>query len=263
MSAFGRASTQGGAWALGSHLGATGPGEAPANVGLVLRDWDLRPDVEALLRALGTDPGRARKRPSVVEVARQALVAAEGLLQPAVVAASYAVEGLSHERLRLGEGRYLAGPLVAKQLHRAEHVLVAICTVGPALEAAASECSGRDLALSAALDALGTAAVDLLVAALCQTVGDQAKAGGSLTTTPFSPGMVGWPLAAGQRQIFSLVDAASIGVSLTESFMMLPQKSTSLVVGIGGDLGRSGEPCDYCAVAATCRYRQRRAPSIA
>jgi hypothetical protein len=216
-----------------------------------------------VLRALGTDPERARKRPSVIEVARQAVVAADGLLQPAVVAASYAVEGLSHERLQLEGGRYLAGPLVAGQLHRAEHVVVAVCTVGPALEAAASECSSRDLALSAALDALGTAAVDLLVAALCQRAGDQAKAAGLLTTTPFSPGMVGWPLAAGQRQLFSLLDAASVGVSLTKGFMMLPQKSASLVVGVGGELGQPGEPCDHCAVAATCRYRQRRAPSIA
>jgi hypothetical protein len=208
-----------------------------------------------VLRALGTDPERARKRPSVIEVARQAVVAADGLLQPAVVAASYAVEGLSHERLQLEGGRYLAGPLVAGQLHRAEHVVVAVCTVGPALEAAASECSSRDLALSAALDALGTAAVDLLVAALCQRAGDQAKAAGLLTTTPFSPGMVGWPLA--------LLDAASVGVSLTKGFMMLPQKSASLVVGVGGELGQPGEPCDHCAVAATCRYRQRRAPSIA
>ena len=38
--------------------------------------------------------------------------------------------------------------------------------------------------------------------------------------------------------------------------MMVPKKSTSLVIGVGPDVEHTGETCDYCSMAATCRYRQ-------
>jgi len=67
---------------------------------------------------------------------------------------------------------------------------------------------------------------------------------------------VGWPVADGQRQIFALLDAASAGVRLTEGYMMVPKKSTSMVIGFGREVEHAGESCDYCSMAATCRYRQ-------
>ena len=114
----------------------------------------------------------------------------------------------------------------------------------------------EDPALGVALDAFGSAAVDLLGIAMCQRVDEQAEAEGLQTTVPLSPGLVGWPVASGQRQIFSLLDAAPAGVSLTEGYMMVPKKSTSMVIGIGPDVEHAGESCDYCSMAATCRYRE-------
>jgi hypothetical protein len=232
-----------------------GTGAAP-----VLSDWDVHPDLDMVLGALGTGLGRARGRPSVVGIAEQAVTAGQGLLRPVVVASAYAVTGLRHERLVLEGGGCLAGPLVKERLWGARSVVAAVCTIGPALETEASAWFARDPAIGLALDAFGTAAIDLLVAALCQRVGDWAGAEGLQATMPLSPGLIGWPLATGQGQLFALVDAPAAGVSLTEGFMMVPRKSTSLVVGIGAELDRSGEPCDYCSVAATCRYRQRQAP---
>ena len=72
---------------------------------------------------------------------------------------------------------------------------------------------------------------------MCQQVDEQAEAEGLRTTVPLSPGLVGWPVASGQRQLFALVDAASAGVSLTEGYMMVPKKSTSLAIGIGPGRG--------------------------
>ena len=60
----------------------------------------------------------------------------------------------------------------------------------------------------------------------------------------------------GQQQIFALLDAGSIGVSLRESGLMEPIKSVSLVVGLGHDLGQAGRSCDYCAMRGLCRYNQ-------
>jgi hypothetical protein len=167
-----------------------------------------------------------------------------------------AVREFRHERVLLEPNGQLSGPLVAEHLHAAKSVVAAVCSIGPELEQAVSRCFAEDPALSMALDAFGSAAVDLVASAMCARVDAEADAQGVRTTIPLSPGLVGWPVASGQSQIFALVDGASAGVSLTKGFMMLPRKSTSMVIGIGPEVDHAGESCDYCSMAETCRYRQ-------
>ncbi len=210
-----------------------------------------------VLRSLGADPVVVRRRrSSALGVAEQAVTAGRPLLVPVVVTESFPVIEFRHERVRLEQGGYLSGSLVAEHLHAARSVVLAVCSIGPALEEAASECFAEDPALALALDAFGSAAVDLLGQAMCQMVDERANAEGLQTTVPLSPGLVGWPVASGQRQIFALLDAASAGVRLTDGYMMVPKKSTSMAIGIGPDVEHAGESCDYCSMAATCRYRE-------
>jgi hypothetical protein len=217
-----------------------------------------------VLRAQGADPEAVRRRrPGAVSVAEQAVAQGAGLVRPVVVSGTFAVAELRHEQLRLEGGGHLAGPLIAQHLRAAESVAVAVCTIGPALEEAVAACFGDDPALGVALDAFGSVMVDLLATAMCQGVDSDAAAQGLRTTVPLSPGLVGWPLANGQRQVFALVDAASAGVSLTPGCLMMPQKSTSLVIGIGADVEHAGETCDYCSMATTCRYRQEHISHLA
>jgi hypothetical protein len=70
-------------------------------------------------------------------------------------------------------------------------------------------------------------------------------------------------LASGQRQVLALVDAAEAGVSLTTGCLMMPQKSTSLVICIGAEVEHAGETCDYCSLAETCRYRKEHLSHLA
>jgi hypothetical protein len=223
----------------------------------VIRDFDLRPDADMVLRALGADPEVVRRRrSSALDIAEQAVAQGMGLLAPVVVSASFPVEEFRHERVRLVHAGHLSGPLIAEHLHAAQSVVVAVSSIGPDVEEAASECFAADPAMSLALDAFGSAAVDQLGTEMCRRVDEKAEAEGLRTSVPLSPGLVGWPVADGQRQIFALLDAASAGVRLTEGYMMVPKKSTSMVIGIGREVEHAGESCDYCSMAATCRYRQ-------
>jgi hypothetical protein len=223
----------------------------------VIRDFELCLDVDSVLRSLGADPDVVRRRrSSALTVAEQAVAKGTPLLQPVVAWASFAVTEFRHERLRLGEAGHLSGPLIAEHLHAAQSVTVAVCSIGAALEQAASECFSDDPAMSLALDGLGSAAVDLLGTEMCQRVDEKAGAEGLRTTVPLSPGLVGWPVAAGQRQLFALLSPAPAGVRLTEGSMMVPKKSTSMVIGIGPDVEHAGESCDYCSMATTCRFRE-------
>jgi len=210
-----------------------------------------------VLRSQGADPEAVRRRKSsAVGVAEQAVAVGKPLLRPVVITETFAVRDFRHEQLRLEPGGYLRGPLVAEHLHAAESVVVAVCSIGSALEEAASGYFADDPAMGVALDAFGSAAVDLVASAMCERVDLQAEADGLRTTVPLCPGLVGWPVAVGQREIFSLVDGALAGISLNEGFMMTPKKSTSMVIGVGAEVDHSGESCDYCSMAATCRFRR-------
>ena len=72
---------------------------------------------------------------------------------------------------------------------------------------------------------------------------------------PINPGMLEWPLGEGQKQIFSLLDTAEIGVQLNSSSLMSPRKSLSMVIGLGVELSDKGEPCDYCGMKERCIHR--------
>ena len=72
--------------------------------------------------------------------------------------------------------------------------------------------------------------------------------------------MIGWSVEEGQRQLFDLLDASAIGVELTEGDIMLPLKSLSMVIGLGGDLGVKGRTCDYCTMRDVCRFQNHDEP---
>ena len=67
---------------------------------------------------------------------------------------------------------------------------------------------------------------------VCEDLGADARAKNLRTSIPLIPGMNDWPVDVGQPQIFSVLDAARIGVSLNESAQMIPRKSISMLVGI-------------------------------
>lgn len=226
----------------------------------ILRDWNLEIDVDMVLRGQGADPRAIRVRnPELVAVAEQTLAEGLPLLKPAVAYRQLEIESLRHERVVLAGGAYLSGTLVAQHLGSAEQVVVILCTIGDALEKCVSELFASDSPSALALDGLGSAAVEVLATAACNHFEGLAAAKGMQATIPLNPGLTGWSVEEGQRELFALLDGSQIGVTLTSSSLMIPRKSSSFALGLGRNLVSSGKPCDYCNMRETCRYQEREA----
>ena len=222
----------------------------------VLREWDLVVDADAVLRGQGANPAVIRGRsPSLVSTAERAIHDGSHLIKPAVLVRRLAVEGVVHERIKLEEGAGLQGRLLAQHLAAASEVVVLLCTVGDDLEELASKTMMSDPVFGLALDGLGSAAVEALANAACRRFEDEAKAAALQTSIPLSPGMIGWSVEEGQPQIFRLLPSEEIGVRVTPSWVMLPRKSLSMVLGIGTRMVEAGKTCDYCTLRETCRYQ--------
>lgn len=227
----------------------------------ILRDWTLDLTVDNVLRGQGADPAMIReRRPALVEVAEWAYKEGLPLLQPQVLALEMSVVGVRHERLLLEEGAWISGALLTQHLSGAEHVVLMACTIGKNLELIVSDLLHSDPVYGLALDGMGTAAMETLATQACNYYENLAAQHGWQVSIPLSPGMVGWQVDPGQRQIFNLLAPEEIGIRLTESAMMDPNKSLTQVVGMGTEIFTQGRTCDFCSLRDTCRYQDHYQP---
>jgi len=132
-----------------------------------------------------------------------------------------------------------------------------ICTVGPALEEKVRELMSTGQEPEGyILDAVGSvaaeAATDVVNARICHW----AEAHHLQATPRFSPGYGDWSLEE-QQEIFRLLPAGEIGMSLNPSCMMIPRKSVSFAVRFveRGEEPPSGNPCERCGLK-NCPFRK-------
>ncbi len=234
----------------------------------LIRDWELSITTDQVLRAQGADPEVIRsRRPSLVSTADWALTEGMPLLAPAAIYLSLPVRELRHERVYLDipgsdlKNSYLSSALLANHLGGAERVAIVVCTIGEAVESIAAEVMNEDLVKGLALDAVGSAAVEALANAVCASLETQAEKEGLQATLPLSPGMIEWPVSEGQPQIFQALEPEQkkfpeYQIRLSASYVMLPRKSVSFVMGFGTQVNKQGRTCDFCAMKETCRYQQ-------
>jgi hypothetical protein len=228
----------------------------------ILDHWKLQLSINDVLQAQGADPDAIRlRRPSLVKSTEEAISIGTPLLHPRVLYDKYEVKGLVHERLELTSSSsrngksYLEGQLIAQHLARAQMVIVMVCTIGSELDENVSRLFNINPVIALALDGVGSAAVEMLAIQACNYFEAQANENDVKTTMPLNPGMLGWPLEQGQLQIFTLLESEQIQVSLTESCMMTPNKSLSMVLGLGDDVSAIGSSCDYCNLKGICKYQ--------
>jgi hypothetical protein len=133
-----------------------------------------------------------------------------------------------------------------------------ICTIGPGLEEKVRELMSTGQEPEGyVLDAVGSVAAeavaDVVNAKICHWAAAQ-----DLRATPrFSPGYGDWSLKE-QRQIFELLPADQVGMSLNPSCMMIPRKSVSFAVRFLEQTEEvpSGNPCERCGLK-NCPFRKR------
>lgn len=214
-------------------------------------------DKQEVLRRLGLG-NRSNIRPRITSLILEMLEAAEkDLLKPAIAYEYYPVSEIKKDCLILGGGVVFHGPFLAKNLASAAGVALAVCTIGPILEEKVSGYfTEKDPLRATLLDGIGSAAVDTLSQKTCRILRQEADYRGFKASSPFSPGMHGFPLAE-QSDLCRSVRAEQIGVSLTTAAMMVPRKSVSMLMGLGKNMPiwTQAHACGICELKRTCHDR--------
>lgn len=205
-------------------------------------------DAEVIIRHLGG----AGSRPELVNASVERWrAAARPWLQPRLVYRHLPVLGIANGSISLGSGHRFDSTKVSGLFKGAELLIVAVGTIGPTLEEEVSRLFAENEYMDAmVLDAIGSVAVEetcqFLRYLVCRSFGDEQglKIGPSL-----SPGYQYWDIKE-QRVIFDMLPAGDIDVTLTESCLMVPRKSESMVIPVGRELrvtaGEAETPCRFC-----------------
>jgi hypothetical protein len=219
-----------------------------------INDWHLSLNVDDILHGQGMEPEVVRKsKPLLRLVAERAIMEGSSLIHPVALTSAVPIIEHRHDRILLGNGAELTGPLITRHLGGAHRLVAAVCTIGLELEQVVTHLLGEDPLYALALDGLGNAAVEILTQQVCASIAEQVQAEGLQASTPISPGSPEWPVEVGQPQIFALLDPSQAGISLTSGGMMLPKKSISFIVGLGLEMSQV-VMCEFCQLKATCRY---------
>ena len=154
-----------------------------------------------------------------------------------------------------GTGFTPAGEDIKDFLKDCDQVILMAATLGMEAETLLRRTQAKDMAMALILDAAAGAAVENVCDNLCADLA--AAFAPRFLTDRFSPGYGDLPLGQ-QEDLFRLLDISRrIGVSLTESGLMLPQKSVTALIGVSDrPQSRRGRGCDGCALSADCAYRK-------
>jgi hypothetical protein len=221
---------------------------------VTVKDWvdieSIKIDMDKVCRILGYS-GDYTPTPRVSSIIKGYIENTYNLIEPAY---AYVIRDI--ERVR-GSCVFVAGSVlfesgvISKLLANCSQVVIFVATIGNRLEEMALKLSTDGLVLqSAVLDAIGSVASDNLADIVQTRIELIAGRQGMCISQRFSPGYCDWTIRQ-QKMIFRTVDTDSAGVSLTDGFLMIPQKSISGIIGIGADAEKvkSYNPCKTCKKA--------------
>ncbi len=220
----------------------------------IVDKFDIEITATDVLKGQGIDPERASER--LVNTAESILAEAMSLVEPAAMYTLLEVKNFEHRKIDFVGGSF-EGSLVGKAFAGAEHLYLAVCTIGETLEKKVEELMNENPLAAVTLDGAGIAAIGCVSKAVEDIISKETCELNLSLGMRAQPGQEGWPIEQ-QRQVFSILPAEKIGMKLTESCLMLPRKSVSFVIPRGKELSNSVVPCDFCSKRNRCDWKKEK-----
>ncbi|MCL2799468.1 MAG: hypothetical protein FWD54_04255 [Endomicrobia bacterium] len=121
---------------------------------------------------------------------------------------------------------------IAKLLHGCFKAYAVAVTIGSKVEKKRDEyLSEKETFKGLILDAAGSVAAEETIVLANQQIEDFEKQNKNVLTKRFSQGYGDWRLE-NQKDFLEFIGADKIGITLTETFLMKPEKSVSAIIGV-------------------------------
>ena len=121
---------------------------------------------------------------------------------------------------------------LSKHLRGANKLALFICTIGNDLPNRVNEYVAKgEIARATILDAVGSEFAEALAQKVDDLIRAQAKSEGFSASRRFSPGYGDWTVFD-QTKILKILKANKLGVKVTKSCIMVPEKSVTACIGL-------------------------------
>ena len=213
-------------------------------------------DTAEVVRYLGPRPKELDDR--LLEKIVAMIASARSIAQPRYTYRIYDVR-LGPRDCLLGDGALaLPGTDIRQLLESADRCAVMAVTIGSGVDTALSRLSRTSMADAVVFDACATAAVEFVCDRVEEEIADCARQQGRYITARFSPGYGDLPVEV-QPGIVRLLDThRQIGVSITDSCMLVPSKSVTALIGLRNTPpGSVRDGCAGCSQYERCCYRRK------
>ena len=137
--------------------------------------------------------------------------------------------------------KFVTGRIITRYLSGMEKCCVFAATAGWEYDAYKNRLREKgDIPEEFIADAIGSVIAEACVNRISVELGENNNC-----TYPYSPGYCNWKLSE-QSLLFRLLPDGPCGITLTESCLMIPIKSTSGIIGIGKNIKRMSYVCNIC-----------------
>lgn len=216
----------------------------------IIKDFPFEINKKAVLRHQGYKP-TSRVSERVRLMLDEAIKRANELAHPAGMwREERIVIDDSLDSLTLADGFKIKSKLVKRVMRGCSRAAIFAVTIGPMLEAEVTELmKAGDMAEAVMLDSVGGESAEGCAEYLNKLVQKEAHRRGLHLTMRFSPGYGDWHLE-GQRELFRALCPEKIGITLTESCLMIPRKSITGIIGLGAlnEIRTGASLCKKCKV---------------
>lgn len=200
---------------------------------------------ETALKYLGY--GSSLPSQEIEELIQDCITEVRHFSQPKAIAKKFHLE---KEPLRIGEtGDEIAGQQMGRLLEHCSECLLIGCTLGIGMERKIKYYEKIHMTKAVVMDAVASAYLE----EFCDTY--ERRLGYQNRTYRACPGYGDFPLSF-NRKIASLLDISkNLGVTITATDLLLPQKSMLGLIGIGSF--KQKKSCETCVVKKDCPFRKR------
>lgn len=205
-----------------------------------------------VLRYLGYRGTSADK--AILEQIKDAAKELEACLAPKSVYGKWSCK-VTDEGITFIDNTVIRSKSLAGHIKDCEYVILLAATLGIEADTLIRRYSVTDIGKAAVMQASCAAMIESYCDDMeCRIAGEQA--GERLYLKPrFSPGYGDFCITH-QKDIFNLLGCGKrIGITLTESFMMIPEKSVTALIGLTKEKSQPAGKCKSCA-NVQCEFRE-------
>lgn len=162
---------------------------------------------------------------------KNAMDQAYSLIKGAACYRTFKVEEITDQRVIITDSDSLFnGENMLRLLKKCDYATLLVCTIGKGIVEKIEEVTGTSLADAFYLERVAAWMADYMAEQVGSIIEAEIRKNGYEPTFRYAAGYGDWGLEA-QKEIMRLTEADKIGVSITESFIMVPRFSVSAVIG--------------------------------